>query len=91
MKELREAVEYAKNGGQALHLHTLNNGHPLFARYPEIAHLFDQDLARLRNTATRLGVKVVTIERVGEPAQHVELCGRPLTLAVHECGQEMLL
>jgi len=88
MHEVHEAVEYAGAGGQALHLHTLNSGHPLFSRYPEIAHLFDQDLTRLEKTATRLGVRVVKVERVGEPGQHVDLCGRPLTLAIHECGTD---
>jgi len=36
--EIFEAYEHARLGGQALHLHTLNAGHPLFRRYPVIAH-----------------------------------------------------
>ncbi|HUU31484.1 MAG TPA: hypothetical protein VMY69_05225 [Phycisphaerae bacterium] len=46
------------------------------------AHLFDQDAERLRATAWRLGVRRVFIHRPCEPGQHVDLCGKPLGLAV---------
>jgi hypothetical protein len=90
MMQLREAVAYAGSGGQALHLHTLSHGHPLFARFPVVAHLFDQDLARLTDTARALGVRVIRVERKGEPGQHIDLCGQPLERAKRECAQPSL-
>lgn len=77
MREVKEAVEYAMDGGQALHVHTLTNGHPMFKRYSVIGHLFDQDKKRLRHLANRLGVHVVKIEHEGMKKQHVDLCGKP--------------
>ena len=82
MEEVFEAYEHAKDGGQALHLHTINQGHPLFRRYPVIAHLFDQNLDRLILTAKRLGIRVVKVEYPGSHRQHVDLCGKPLERAV---------
>jgi hypothetical protein len=49
-----------------------------------IAHLFDQDLTRLVKTARRLGVRVIRVERSGTPKQHIDLCGKPLELALAE-------
>jgi len=63
MKEIREAKEFARQGGQALHVHNFNSGHPLFRRYPVIGHLFDADKARLIATVRRLGVRVIKVER----------------------------
>lgn len=82
MREIREAKEYAKRGGQSLHLHNLTAGHPLFRRYKTIAHLFDADKERLVKTAKALGVKVIKVERENEDGQHIDLCGRPLTKAL---------
>lgn len=87
MREVREAIEHAMAGGQAVHLHTLTNGHPLFTRYGEIAHLFDQNRERLIRTAQQLGVRVIKLERSGEPGQHVDLCGHPLERARIYCGE----
>lgn len=88
MFELYEAVAHAGDGGQALHLHTIINGHPLFKRYPVIAHLFDQNVDRLILTAKKLGVRIVKVEHLGTPKQHVDLCGKPLlrarAIAAHE-------
>lgn len=81
MMQPHDAIKYASEGGQALHLHTINAGHPLFRRYPEIAHLFDMDAERLTATVKRLGVRVVKIERPGTNRQHIDLCGRPLEKA----------
>ncbi|WP_009963028.1 hypothetical protein [Verrucomicrobium spinosum] len=86
MMELRAAVAYSVAGGQALHLHTLNMGHPLFRRYPVIAHLLDQDMARLQGTALKLGVKVIKVEKIGTPEQHVDLCGAPFDRAKTMCN-----
>jgi hypothetical protein len=79
--EIKEAKEYSLSGGQALHCHTINIGHPLFERYPVIAHLFDQDKDRLIETAYKLGVNVIKVEHEGEPGQHIDLCGRPFERA----------
>lgn len=79
--EIFEAYEHARLGGQALHLHTLNAGHPLFRRYPVIAHLFDQNADRLISTVKRLGVRVVKVEHSGTHKQHIDLCGKPLERA----------
>jgi hypothetical protein len=88
--EVREAVAYAAEGGQALHLHRIIANRAkaprcfvrAIDRGEEIAHLFDQDEARLRATVRELGVRVVVVERRGEPGQHVDLCGAPLKKAV---------
>lgn len=81
MRQIREAIEYAKQGGQALHVHTLNSGHRLFRRYPVIGHLFDQNTNRLIYLAYQLGVRVVKVEHQGTPKQHIDLCGKPFELA----------
>ncbi|MCB1714259.1 MAG: hypothetical protein KDK05_03895 [Candidatus Competibacteraceae bacterium] len=81
MMDLQSAYQHAQEGGQALHLHTLNQGHRLFKRYPVIAHLLDQDVERLRKTAKSLGVRVIKIEHEGTRKQHIDLCGKPLERA----------
>jgi fructose-specific phosphotransferase system component IIB len=60
-------------------------GHPLFRRYPQIAHLFDMDANRLRQTAQKLGVRVIKIERAGTDKQHIDLCGGPFERAKKIC------
>ena len=85
MMELHEAIEYARMGEQALHLHNITAGHPLFGRYGEIAHLFDMNTARLIAAAKNLGVRVVKIERANTDKQHIDLCGRPLVKAKAMC------
>lgn len=70
MHELREAQEYALDGGQALHCHAMNAG-----------HLYDQDKRRLAHFAQRLGVRVVTIRREDSLKQHLDLCGKPFRRA----------
>jgi hypothetical protein len=86
-RQIREAREYSIQGGQALHLHRFNQGHPLFRRYPVIAHLFDQNKERLVQTAKSLGVRVIKVEREGEDGQHIDLCGKPLERAQQRCEQ----
>jgi len=81
MMSIMDAYDHANAGGQALHLHTINQGHPLFRRYPVIAHLFDQDKDRLIATAKRLGVRVIKVEYPGTHKQHIDLCGKPLEKA----------
>jgi hypothetical protein len=92
MHQIREAKQHAMYGGQAFHVHRINNtGHPLFKRYPVIAHLFDQDKARLIATARKLGVRVIKVEREGEPGQHIDLCGTPFNKAMKLCLQGVLI
>jgi hypothetical protein len=91
MRELKEAIEYASQGGQALHVHTLNSGHWLFKRYLVIGHLFDQDRKRLVYLVGKLGVNVIKIEREGTPKQHIDLCGRPFEIAKEIARQMELL
>ena len=91
--EVEEAVQYAADGGQALHLHRIivnpDKAPRCFVnavkRGEDIAHLFDQDEARLVATVKRLGVKIVVVERRGTPKQHVDLCGAPLRKAKGLC------
>lgn len=83
MKDIKTAKDYSLQGFQALHIHTLNNGHPLFKRYSRIAHLFDMNKKRLIETAKKLGVRVIKVEREGEPSQHIDLCGKPFERAVY--------
>lgn len=91
--EIDEAKAHAAAGGQALHLHCVvfDDSPRCFRaaveRGEDIAHLFDQDLDRLRRTARRLGVRVIVVEHQGTPRQHVDLCGGPLRKALAECGQ----
>ena len=86
-RESQAALKFAVEGGQALHLMSgryadLRSDTPsCFKGRREIAHLFDQDATRLRETALRLGVRVILIERPGTPRQHIDLCGRPLDRA----------
>lgn len=94
-RELREAIAYAAAGGQALHLHRYiidrSKAPSCFkaaiTRGQDIAHLFDQDEARLVDTVKRLGVRVISVERRGQPGQHVDLCGWPLERAKSLCEE----
>jgi hypothetical protein len=93
--EIEEAVSHAADGGQALHLHRIivdrRKAPRCFVaavdRGENIAHLFDQDEARLRATAKRLGVRVLVVERAGTPEQHIDLCGAPLRRALALCEE----
>lgn len=90
-EELLEAIIHAGGGGQALHLHSIvfENSPKCFkdavGRGEQIAHLFDQNLSRLQQTARQLGVRVVYIHHKGTTRQHVDLCGAPLRKALEEC------
>jgi len=86
-KQICEAVDFALQGGQALHVWDgtgwARPGTPAcFTRTRLWAHLLDQDAARLEAMARRLGVRVVVIQCRGLRGQHVDLCGRPLALAL---------
>jgi hypothetical protein len=91
--ELREALAHAAAGGVALHLHRIivdrKKAPRVFVqaldRGEDLAHLFDQDIARLKQTAFNLGVRVVLVHHPDTPRQHVDLVGGPLRRALAEC------
>lgn len=85
-RDVAAAKAHAAAGGQALHLHKII---PDRRRAPRcfvaavdrgefIAHLFDLDRERLIRTVRALGVRVIHVDRDGEPGQHIDLCGAPL-------------
>jgi hypothetical protein len=88
-KEAQEAIDYAKSGGQALHLMRRDdwagNAPAIFMEYVEWGHLIDMDETRLVKTAQALGVREIVIGRKGRDGQHVDLCGGPLTKAKQLC------
>lgn len=94
--EIAEAVAHADGGGQALHVHSIivdrSRAPRCFLRAVDrgekIAHLIDQDEARLVATARRLGVRVIVVERRGTARQHIDLCGAPLRKALAMCEKE---
>lgn len=90
-REVLQAVEYAKAGGQALHVFdgaiadAYRDAPQCFRGRQIVAHLFDQDLRRLCSTARRLGVRVIAVEYQGQDRQHIDLCGKPLDNALDRC------
>ena len=73
-EQLREALNCAMEGGQALYLCTVDSG-----------LLYDQDKFRLKHFARRLGVpNPVRIDCEGRRQQHIELSGKPFDKA---CAQ----
>lgn len=87
-RQIMEAYEHARLGGQSLHLHSFTSGHPLFERYKVIAHLLDNDVERLKKTARKLGVRVIKVEHPGTHRQHIDLCGKPLERALLKAREE---
>jgi len=91
LKEVKEAIEHAMDGGQALHVWRPENPDSwasaprVFRRAKVWGHLLDQNEARLIETVHELGVKVVKVMKRGTRHQHVDLCGRPLRRAMAIC------
>jgi hypothetical protein len=89
-RDIKEAQLYALAGHQAVHLMSgsfayIRKDTPnCFKNQKTIAHLFDQDETRLIATAKKLGVRVIKIERKGQPGQHIDLCGKPLLRALEQ-------
>lgn len=91
---VEEAIAWAQAGGQSLHLHRVIPNRATAPRCfvaavdrgQDIAHLFDQDLARLKRCAYDLGVGRIVVEKIGTPRQHVDLCGRPLAMLKEIAG-----
>ena len=92
-RQLLQAYEYAKTGGQALHLFSDPGVYPgcpnCFKRSREAAHLIDYNLDRLIVTARRLGVRVIKVGRKGQRGQHIDLYGKPLQKAKDEASQSL--
>lgn len=90
--DVEEAVEYAKTGEIAIHLHRIigPTAPGCFKRdiavgLP-IAHVFGCDELQLRVIAKRCGVRVVVIDRPGTDRQHIDMCGAPLRKLLAEVG-----
>jgi len=102
--EIKEAIEWARAGGVALHVWQPGggwSGAPAIFQHEAAAgrpwgHLYDTDPERLRRTARRLGVRRIVIHVSARiPVPHVDLCGRPLAKAIVmcrqiECGEEVV-
>jgi len=91
-RQIKEAYEYARLGGQALHIFSDPDIYPdcpnCFRYGCEAAHLIDYDCTRLVKTARSLGVRVIKVGHKGLPGQHIDLCGRPLQKAKEMALQE---
>jgi hypothetical protein len=92
LKEVGEALLYAAEGGQALHVFpqiasiaAKKTTPGVFKRSHFWGHLFDLDKDRLIKTARQLGVRVIEIDREDTPRQHIDLCGQPLNRALARC------
>lgn len=91
-EEAEAAMDFADQGGQALHVWKPNVGHwpeapSCFKRScTEWAHLLDRNLDRLISTARSLGVVVIAVSRRGMRGQHIDLCGGPLRKAKESCS-----
>lgn len=90
-KQLREAISYALEGGQALHvwqpIGDWPNAPTVFKKNKQAwSHLFDQDRDRLIATAKKFGVRVILVHHEGTERQHIDLCGRPLGRAILRCS-----
>jgi hypothetical protein len=92
-RTIRLALTYSLAGGQALHIWYPSDEKeetPIcFTHYHVWAHLFDQNLARLRNLASILGVNQIVVERLGQKGQHIDLCGKPLIKAIDLAEKEL--
>ena len=88
-KNLFEAMDYVKAGGQALHVwkppeNAYSEAPVCFKKTKLWGHLLDNNLARLTATARNLGVKVIKVSKQGQRGQHIDLCGKPLQKAIGE-------
>ena len=86
-----KAIDYAREGGQALHVfpaYKEPRAPAVFKQYREWGHLIDQNKERLIKTARWLGVRVIKVDREGNRGQHIDLCGKPLERAKALCEAE---
>ena len=92
-KHLTQALLYARNGGQALHVCKTDTlpalaTPPSFRGAKEFAHLIDLDRARLIQTARSIGVRNIVVDRDETDCQHIDIWGKPLSLARSMCFEE---
>ena len=82
--ELHEAIRWAIDGNMALHVcgRLRPTRLAVFNQSGLWAHLFCQDREGLILSARGFGVRQVVIHQEGTVRQHVDLCGRPLELAI---------
>ena len=82
--ELHEAIRWAIVGNMALHVcgRLRPTRLAVFNQSGLWAHLFCQDREGLIVSARHFGVQQVIIHHEGSVRQHVDLCGRPLELAM---------
>ena len=83
------AIDAIMAGGQVLEewdkSYTYGPGAPTCFRGKNFVKLYDNDTDRLMATARRLGVRVIHVDRRGEPgAQHIDLVGQPMRRAIRE-------
>ena len=86
-RKIRDAYKFSQAGGQALLIPGFAcnwPGAPKCFRNKKYGYLLDQNYLRLKETASRLGVRVIKVDKQGDPQQHVNLCGRPLERAMKE-------
>lgn len=90
---IRKALQYSLTGGQALHVWSptviYSDAPRCFKRCKVWAHLFDNDVKRLTETAKNLGISCISIERQGKIGQHIDLCGKPLEKALDTIDKEI--
>lgn len=91
-REVFEAIKYAEDGGQALHVwepngYTEPNMPICFRRTNRKtwAHLIDYNKERLIKSAKSFGVRIIKVSKEGVRGQHIDLCGKPLLKAMELC------
>jgi len=86
MFQLDEAIAWAKEGQEALHVYRPGQLRPsrldAFNNSATWGHLFCQDREALIIAARHFGVQRIVIHHQGTDRQHVDLCGKPLELAI---------
>jgi len=91
VRRIRQARKHADAGGQALLVPGCDchwpNAPKCFQGH-RYGYLFDRDIQRLKLTASTLGVRVIKVDKPGQPGQHVNLCGKPLQRAIKESDYE---
>lgn len=89
-----EAIAAINDGGQVLELwdksYTMGPHAPSCFRGKNFAKLYDNDKARLIETARKLGVRVIVVDCEGQPGrQHIDLVGKPMERAKQEAYAHM--
>ena len=91
-RELRQALQYAAEGGQALFIHKWTGGDdsPKHFRYSQmIGKLFDHDKKRLIQAAYSLGIHIIKIDREDTEYQHIDLARTALERALMRAEKDI--